>query len=175
MAPDSPSPPARRPLLSLKRKPAPVVDSVPALLPEPTDQAKVATQAPAPERPDRAEHARHQAERAERNRAKALAALEVLRNHYPLAFQVDPVRPLAIGSAQALARDRQAGRLPLSEQALKLAMAHWCQQPAYLQALVTGGPRLRLDGSEADPVSEPDQGRAAERLARRRPRAQNLS
>lgn len=171
-------PASRRPILSLKRKPAPIVDFVPAPLLEPTaetQEPETPAPAQAPERSDRAAHARHQAERAARNRAKALAALEVLRECYPHAFRADPVRPLAIGSAQALARDRQEGRLPLSVQTLKLALAHWCQQPDYLQALAAGGACLHLDGSEAVPVSEADQARAAERLARRRPRQQALS
>lgn len=76
--------------------------------------------------------------------------LEALRDHFPV---LRACKPLAVG-----ARDELCALVDAENDAQKSAvrrlLQHHCRSVSYKKALVSGGPRYHLDGSEAGVVSE---------------------
>ncbi|MEQ6614198.1 ProQ/FINO family protein [Pseudomonas aeruginosa] len=106
------------------------------------------------------------AERHRRDQAKARAAFAVLVEHYPQLFNLDSVRPLAIGIDKELHAERIAGRLPLIYIPLRLALGWWTGRLAYLSALAAGDWRHDLSGQPVERVSDEQRAMAAARPER---------
>jgi sRNA-binding protein len=99
------------------------------------------------------------------NKARRNEILTKLRARFP-AF-ADPV-PLAIGTRQEIV-DLFAGDYRPTE--IGHALRMWCGQTAYLQALAADGAmRVRLDGTQSEPVAPEHQEQAKRRLAEKRAR-----
>ena len=161
--------PARRPVLSLPRKPETAAKATTA-----APSAKPA-KGGAPVRPLSAkkphlspeQHAvQTQQEKREAKiaRAAAINALRVdLQAAYPAAFPTPPV-PLAIGIITPLLqamRDRHTGLT------IRRFLGFWTTRTAYQQALAAGEPRRNLDGSLAGEPTAADREAAVGRLARK--------
>jgi sRNA-binding protein len=151
--PETVKPPPAKPLPAKQSPPVPPV--VPIAAPVPT---AVAAQEPATEPT--------QPNRKERVRAEANALLDVLADRFPSTFVRDwdrPVRPLAIGTRQAL-----AALLP-EEPPWKISRAIGAYISRvrfdYLSALVAGQPRVDLEGNMAGVPTEEEREIARTQLA----------
>jgi len=80
----------------------------------------------------------------ERQRQKDLFFL--VRQTFPLAFS-DPPKPLKIGIRQDLARE-------VGEADAMLILRRWCRRGKYREVVAAGGPRIDLNGNQADEVSD---------------------
>ncbi|MBA1146944.1 ProQ/FinO family protein [Ectothiorhodospiraceae bacterium WFHF3C12] len=109
----------------------------------------------------------------QRRAQRARAFLDELIKRYPNALSADPkaVRPLAIGTLEALsgdlAKDPEWANSP--KWLIRQALAVYTRRPSYLRALAGGGHRVHLDGTEADPVSEEAKAHAQQTLDARKP------
>ena len=108
---------------------------------------------------------REMAAARERRRAARSANLALLIERFPIVFNPEKPLPLAIGSHKAI---RAAFGLPWSQ--LEDLIRWWTIRPEYLAALVAGGPRYSLDGSEGGVVAESERASADQRLQNRRGR-----
>jgi hypothetical protein len=161
-----------KPLLDLtaqpkpKPAPAPVKANIPP--PAPAEVARVKPPKPAltPEplaAKEAEEAARTQVEMkeaAERRVVVRDAHIAALRAQFPTVFDADEPRPLAIGIRQPV---REALGMPSKTQ-VNYLLTWWTQRPAYLAALVAGGPRYSLDDAEAGEITEDQKARAATQL-----------
>jgi len=155
-------PPSRRSTLSLNR-PTP-----PAAAPKPA-KAKAAKPPPPPRRTPEEKAARtlaslrmqkkeHKAA-IERRVAARTEHLADFAQRFPATFNPERPVPLAIGVDKALKRETG-----LSWNATYTALRFWTRQPAYLLALMAGGPRHALDGTVDGEVTDAQRAEAAARL-----------
>ena len=144
---------ARRPILRLPGQAPPLPPSAPepvtALEPD-----KTAAEA-------RARQQRTEAE--ERRIATRQANLARLVELFPVVFDVDAPRPLAIGCNPQL---RAALAIPWSQ--VDAVLWWWTRRPEYHAAVAAGGFRYNLDGTEAGVVAEEHRA-MAQRWIRRPP------
>lgn len=105
---------------------------------------------------------REMAEANERRAAARAANLAALAEKFPLVFgDVDKPVPLAIGCANAV---RAALGMTWSQG--NDLMHWWTHRAPYYQALIAGGPRFNLDGTESGEVTEQQQAHATTALRR---------
>lgn len=98
---------------------------------------------------------------AARHRAERTAQLATLQQDYPLLFNPAAPLPLALNVGVDI-----RARLGLSVAQSNRLMKHWVWRDPYLRAIVAGGPRYNLDGSECGSITEAQQAVAREaRLA----------
>lgn len=114
------------------------------------------------------EEARKAAAEAKARRAakdatdKAIAAcFKDLRKRYPAVMNLSAPKPLAVGTTRVVVR----GELGYPQKIAGIVMSTWTGRPAYLEALIAGGKRYNLDGSEAGEITEADIADARIRLA----------
>lgn len=109
----------------------------------------------------------------QRRAQRARTFLDELIQRYPNALSADPkaVRPLAIGTLEALtadlAEDPDWAESP--KWLIRQALAVYTRRPSYLRALASGGHRVHLDGTPADPVSDEAKAHAQKTLDARKP------
>jgi hypothetical protein len=143
---------ARRPTLRLPgqapRRPPSAPEPVTTLEPD-----KTAAKA-------RARQQRTEAE--ERRIATRQANLARLVELFPVVFDVDAPRPLAIGCNRQL---RAALAIPWSQ--VDAVLWWWTRRPEYHAAVAAGGFRYNLDGSVAGPVAEEHRAMAQRQIQQR--------
>ena len=151
---------ARRPTLRLPGQAPPLPPSTP----EPVTTLEPAEPAPKPDKTAAEARARQQRTEAEERRiATRQANLARLVELFPVVFDVDAPRPLAIGCNRQL---RAALAIPWSQ--VDAVLWWWTRRPEYHAAVAAGGPRYSLDGSEAGVVVEEHRA-MAQRWIRRSP------
>jgi len=84
--------------------------------------------------------------------------LDLLIQRHPTCFtrKREDIRPLAIGIQKTL-RAELADDPELHETpgwVVRQALALYTRSPAYLEATIAGQPRINLDGTEAEPVTD---------------------
>jgi RNA chaperone ProQ/FINO-like protein len=137
---------ARRPTLRLPGQAPPLPPSAP----EPVTVPEPAEPAPKPDKAAAEARARQQRTEAEERRiATRQANLARLVEMFPVVFDPDAPRPLAIGCNRQL---RAALAIPWSQ--VDAVLWWWTRRPEYHAAVAAGGPRYNLDGTEAGVVAE---------------------
>jgi hypothetical protein len=104
---------------------------------------------------------REMAEANERRAAARAANLDTLAERFPAVFNADKPLPLAIRADKAV---REALALPWSQG--NDLLHWWTHRPAYYQALIAGGARHDLDGTENGVVTPHQQAHATKALRR---------
>lgn len=84
-----------------------------------------------------------------KNRNANIAAITLMCETYPKAFNRDNVRPLKIGIQEELLADEK-----ISKGKIKRALASYVRAPAYYRSLQAGAQRVDLNGEDAGAVTE---------------------
>ncbi len=84
-----------------------------------------------------------------KNRAANQAAIALISEAYPQAFDRDNVRPLKIGIQEDIVADGK-----ISQGKIKRALASYVRSPLYYKSLQAGADRIDLAGQAAGQVSE---------------------
>lgn len=95
-----------------------------------------------------AEQQQIRSDAAARHRSERTAHLATLQQDYPLLFNPAAPLPLALGIGSEIRT-----RLGLSVAQSNRLMKHWVWRDPYLRAVVAGGPRYALDGSECGSIT----------------------
>ena len=93
-------------------------------------------------------------------KARLKAASAWLEATWPLAFR-SPIRPLAIGAGLEIAAHPSGGFTADERHA---ALRAWTGRWDYQKAITAGRLRVKLDGTDATEVTEPEREHARERL-----------
>src|SRR5690348_5527015 len=148
----------RRPTLRL-----PGQTPLPPPAPEPVTTLESDEPAPKPDKAATEAHARQQrAEAEERRLATRQANLARLAELFPVVFDVDAPRPLAIGCNRQL---RAALAIPWSQ--VDAVLWWWTRRPEYHAAVAAGGFRYNLDGTVAGTVAEEHRAMAQRQIQQR--------
>lgn len=95
--------------------------------------------------------------------SKAEATISELATAFPAAFALDPAhaRPLKLG-----VREDLRARCAISHARIRIALAHYCNSEAYLQASTEGAVRIDLAGAATGEVTAKEAASALRRLAK---------
>lgn len=83
-----------------------------------------------------------------KNRNANIAAITLMCETYPKAFNRDNVRPLKIGIQEDLLADEK-----VSKGKIKRALASYVRAPAYYRSIVEGAQRVDLNGEDAGEIT----------------------
>jgi ProP effector len=89
--------------------------------------------------------------------------LALLQVQFPLAFPIPP-KPLKVGIFAELA---EVGAGGISRKRLRIALRHYTRTSGYLAQMTAGAPRVGLDGTPCDAVSDTEAAHARELMAAR--------
>jgi ProQ/FINO family len=150
---------ARRPTLRLPGQAPPLPPSTP----EPVTTLEPAKTASKPDTTAVEARARQQRTEAEERRiATRQANLARLVELFPVVFDVDAPRPLAIGCNRQL-----RAALAISWSQVDAVLWWWTRRPEYHAAVAAGGFRYNLDGSVAGSVAEEHRAMAQRQIQQR--------
>ncbi|WP_440867874.1 ProQ/FINO family protein [Symbiopectobacterium purcellii] len=164
-----------RPKLSIRRKPKvyvnpKLVDKPAPQPPKPAKQQKVKASSPvkAPKPKQVPPKPLSREERIAKKRAKKLQqgqeAIASLLTHWPQLFSLDHPKPLKIGIADDILGDIKARELDLSRSKVSAALMFYTQNPAYQEAVLSGGSRFNLNGQPSGEITPEQQTHASGQL-----------
>lgn len=161
-----------RPKLSIKRKPTvyvnpKLVDKPVPQPPKPAKQPKAKAPKPVKEPKPKQQPPKplSREERIAKKRAKKLQqgqqAIASLIAHWPQLLSIDHPKPLRIGIADDILEDIKARELDLSRSKVSAALMFYSQNPAYQEAVLSGGSRFNLNGQPCGDITPEQQTHAS--------------
>ncbi|MFA1646554.1 MAG: ProQ/FINO family protein, partial [Enterobacteriaceae bacterium] len=84
-----------------------------------------------------------------------VSAITQVREHWPELFDLEDVKPLAIGIDEVLYADARQRELKISYEVIQRGIKRYCQKQSYHQAMLTAEYRRGLGGS-CIPVQDSD-------------------